>query len=140
MQKQRADQESGCECEPLRQSDILTISKICGDDNLVNETMIQACNKYGLVQWPRTCETASKPDTWATCVEQSPSLHQRLVVTDETELRKMFHLGERVKGDPSPRPEQVKRERTPVHALSCHVSLTIIHSTYAGACDRVHEA
>ena len=106
-QRTDADASSFVETEPLRQSDIISISSVVGDDKLEDETMLSICVKYDLVQWPRSHAGSINPETWTACVDQSPILRQRFVGTSEDELRKMFRVGELVKSDPRLTPAQV---------------------------------
>lgn len=91
----------------MRQTEIRLISDVFGADKLVDETFLQTCAQYQLMQWPRSKEAQIKPETWRLCLEHSPDLRKRLVLTDENEMRRMFGIGASVQSDKPLSAEQV---------------------------------
>ena len=135
IQKHRTESLTQEESEPLRLTDIQTISRIHGNDKLVDRTLVQTCTRYGLMQWPRNDSAAVKAETWKVCLEQSPALRQRLVSTEECELRKMFGVGSLTNSE-ALMPEQVIHKHKHPNTLTHPIT----HSLNTGACHWVHAA
>lgn len=135
MQKHRTESLTQEESEPLRLTDIQSISRVHGNDKLVDQTLVQTCKRYGLMQWPRNDTAAVKAETWTVCLEQSPALRQRLVSTEERELRKMFGVGTLTNSE-ALMSEQVSHK----HKHPSTLTRPFTHSLNTGACHWVYEA